>query len=224
MIVDNEKVSSTNPNQREFELLDVRSVLTWTRIRQYLDGYYIFNEPEFDMEEKLAESDNSEITEPFVMIELKNESSLRYLTTWLSNPKGTETSEFEEDLLHNEIFSSGSAISERLPQLIISHSYINAGFLQFAKALISECGKTHIFEYAEAGSFTVFLEAFKFYLEKGKLALGIYRNPDHFSCDCWSSSSSSLPHMLSGPSGSTKLCPKDRILLLLPVPDPHKSP
>eukprot|EP00475_Leptophrys_vorax_P022217 TRINITY_DN3023_c1_g1_i5.p1 TRINITY_DN3023_c1_g1~~TRINITY_DN3023_c1_g1_i5.p1 ORF type:complete len:638 (+),score=150.23 TRINITY_DN3023_c1_g1_i5:204-2117(+) len=119
-----------------------------------------------------------------------------------------DTKPIHEEIWVSPIFASGMMYFHNLPDLVLSHSFLNSGFLNFINTLLSKCGEHFTLSYEPVARF---LDDFKqeaeneeeevkdspealaaptmgylfsYLVGEAKLPLALYRNVSHESCSC----------------------------------------
>eukprot|EP00475_Leptophrys_vorax_P038920 TRINITY_DN6951_c0_g1_i3.p1 TRINITY_DN6951_c0_g1~~TRINITY_DN6951_c0_g1_i3.p1 ORF type:complete len:791 (+),score=189.23 TRINITY_DN6951_c0_g1_i3:272-2374(+) len=236
----------TNMQQGELEenaendLVEVSSVLMLTKLNKYLADAEDSKDP-FVITELFNESAVRYVTassRPLYTLSSARSSSFGFESAsneiqrkkpgWLKQVKGffdAPRVNEKDDLWTSSLFASGGTYLHNLPDLILSHAYLNSGYLNFINTILSNCGDTFTLknepvsgyfeeeQWKQAEKEPTMGQLFQKLLRHNKIPLGLYRNTQHTACHC-------LPdHISLGGEDDVKfdryleICPKPNVIL-----------
>jgi hypothetical protein len=150
----------------EHDLVEVSNILMWTRLRRFIKA----TKRKATLTRSISDPQKSPLKKrgPFVITELFSESALKYMNAaftqlpaskkstgerekescWDKLMKVFQTHESKEsDVWTSPLFAAGKTYLHDLPDLILSHAYLNSGFISFINTLISKCGESFTLAY-----------------------------------------------------------------------------
>ena len=147
VLFDFNQIFVLNPNNAsdravtsEQELMDVDSVFGFVRIKRYLQSM------------KHLRKSHLKDSEPFICVGLKQDDVIQQFPHE-GESKLREVKSLQSDELNwmSSLFASGSVYLNRLPQIMLSHTFFNPGFLAFMHDFGQHCGKSHNIRYDSVG-------------------------------------------------------------------------